>query len=94
MIGKKTILHLFLLFYILGTFASATHIHHESANIHTDCKICLLSNTMHGGNIAEEQAPALLLPAYIIEVVPPFFSHVSLISKGFHAQAPPFSSFF
>jgi len=93
-IHKKTISHLLLLFYLLGTFASATHIHHESANIHADCKICLLSNTMHGGNVAEEQSPTLLLSSYLIEVTPPFLSHISLISKGFHAQAPPFSSFY
>ena len=93
MIHRKIISHLLLLFYLLGTFASAAHVHYKSANVHTDCKICLLSNSVHGGNVAEEPSFSLLLPSYCIEVTPALLSHISLVSKGFDAQAPPFSSF-
>ncbi|SFV62807.1 hypothetical protein MNB_SV-8-162 [hydrothermal vent metagenome] len=88
----KMITRLLLLFYILGAFASAMHIHKDVTGVHTDCKICLLSNAMHGGNVVAKPWVAIVLPNYELPLNFLHLSYVTPISKGFYAQAPPFSS--
>ncbi len=85
----KMITRLLLLFYILGAFASATHIHKDVTGVHTDCKICLLSNSMHGGDVVAEPLVAIVLSNYELPLNFLYLSYVSPIPKGFYAQAPP-----
>ncbi len=85
------ITHLLILFYLLGSFASATHIH-KDATVHTDCKICLLSDSMHGGDVVVQPMDTLVLPNYILTLYFLHLTHINPILKGFYAQAPPLFS--
>ena len=87
------ITRILILFYLLGSFVSTTHIHQDANEVHTDCKVCHLSNTMHGGDIVAEPLVAIVLPDYELPLSFLNLSHVNPILKGFYSQAPPFSSF-
>ena len=86
---NRIITRLLILFYLLGTFASATHIHKDATEVHTDCKICLLSNSMHGGDVVAEPLVTPVLPNYALPLHFLHLSHINPISKGFYSQAPP-----
>ena len=87
------ITRLLILFYLLGTFASATHIHKDAIQIHADCKVCHLSNSMHGGDVVAEPLVAIVLPNYELPLNFLHLSYINPIIKGYNAQAPPFYSF-
>ena len=83
------ITRILILFYLLGTFASATHLHKDATEVHTDCKICLLSDSMHGGNVVAEPLLTSILPSYLLPLNLLDLSYIKPISKGFYGQAPP-----
>ena len=87
---NKLITRILVLFYLLSTFASATHIHQDFTESYTDCKVCVVSDSMHGGAVAEPLAMAVL-PHTIVSLDFLALSYVSPISKGYDAHAPPHS---
>jgi len=89
---KLRITRLLILFYLLGSFASATHFHKDTTEVHSDCKICLLSNAMHGGDVVAKPLLSVVLPRYVLPLNPLHVSHINPISKGFYSQAPPLFS--
>ena len=87
------ITRILILFYLLGSFASATHIHQDATEVHLDCKVCHLSNTMHGGDVVAEPLQIVILPRYILPLALLQQKNINPLIKGYNAQAPPFSSF-
>ena len=81
--------YLLILFYLFGAFASATHIHKDLTEVHTDCKICMLSNSMHGGDVASEPVEIVLLPNYLLPSTYLEQIYINLSMKGYDSQAPP-----
>ena len=86
---NRIIIRLLVLFYLLGSFASATHIHHDATEVHTDCKVCHLSNTMHGGDVVTEPLQVVILPPYLLPLALLQQKHITPLIKGYNAQAPP-----
>jgi hypothetical protein len=86
----QTIIVRFLLFfYLTSTYLSATHIHKNSLEYNSDCKIGIVVKKLNSGD-----APAIefntihTLNDYII----PLFNQqptTKIVLKGFNAQAPP-----
>jgi len=87
---KLRITRLLILFYLLGSFASAAHFHNDATEVHSDCKICHLSNAMHGGDVVAKPLLTMVLPSYVLPLNPLHLGYYNnLISKGFYSQAPP-----
>jgi len=83
---------LLIFVYTLATILSASHIHKDMNSSSSQCKICVLTQNMHGGDLAETSDSIVLLSAYIIQILiidkPIPYRNL----KGFNSQAPPLFS--
>jgi len=86
---RLRIIRILLIFYLFGSFASAIHIHKDATEVHTDCKVCHLSNAMHGGDVLTETLQIVILPRYILPLALVEQKHIHPLIKAYNAQAPP-----
>ncbi len=81
-----------LLFYLLSSFLSATHIHNDEHVSHNDCKICIVVKNLHSAD-APNIATLPLIDAIHYQKIAIYHSlFVRAIEKGFDAHAPPLFS--
>ena len=86
------IVRLILFLYLISTYLSATHIHKNSLEHNTDCKVCIIVKNLHSGDV----------PGVEINNVKTLDDYIKLIFnqqlitqiplKGFNSQAPPILS--
>jgi hypothetical protein len=83
------IVRLLLFFYLTSTYLSATHIHKNSLEHNSDCKICIVVKKLNSGD-----APAIEFNTIhtLNDYITPLFNQeptTKIVLKGFNAQAPP-----
>jgi len=89
---KLSFKHLLIFVYTLATILGASHIHKDMNSSSSQCKVCMLTQNMHGGELPETPDSIVLVTAYIIEIliIDKPLSYINL--KGFNSQAPPLFS--
>jgi len=80
---------LLIFFYLLGSFASVSHVHKDATTTHIDCKICMLVNAMHGANAATETLATGLNYKELLSRDTLILLYIRPLLKGYNAQAPP-----
>lgn len=86
---QKKFVRILLFFYLFSSFASATHIHHDALESHTDCKICLVVNDLHGADVPSSYTLGCELPFQFPVLTLQNTYYSSQIIKGYNAHAPP-----
>ena len=90
-LSKRSVHHLFAVIYFTAMLLGASHFHHDLRTHHSDCKVCMLTQNLSGGDLPQSQPPleTLLYP------FTPFAWYRTVVSipllKGYMAQAPPSS---
>ena len=80
-----------LVFYLSSSYLSATHIHHDTLEVHGDCKVCIVVKNLNSGDVPNTQ-PNNLTCIYCYEPIAIKIAKVKRsILKGFNANAPPLS---
>lgn len=87
---QKKFVRILLFFYLFGSFASATHIHHDALESHhADCKVCLMVNNLHGADVPSSYTLVCALPSQLPVLTLQNTYYTSQIIKGYNAHAPP-----
>ena len=86
---KQSIAHVVILFYLLSTLLSTAHIHDDIHTLHSDCKICIVSNAMLGSDISSPTNYVTTLSIYLPKISVLEDNPLVVRLKGFHSQAPP-----
>jgi hypothetical protein len=86
---KLIIVQVVLFFYLSSSYLSATHIHKNSLEHNSDCKICIVVKKLNSGD-----APAIEFNTIhtLNDYITPLFNQqptTKIVLKGFNAQAPP-----
>lgn len=90
---QRFVIRLLLFFYLTSSYLSATHIHHNDVEHHSDCKVCIVVKNLHGGEAPNLDSKCLTCAAHyemIASFQNPFINTILL--KGFNATAPPLFS--
>ena len=81
-----------LLFYLLSSFLSATHIHNDEHVSHNDCKICIVVKNLHSADAPTITTLTVVETDHCQKIAISHTLFVSAIEKGFDAHAPPLFS--
>ena len=86
------IIQVLLFFYLLSSYAGATHIHHDGLAVHHDCAVCIVVKNLHSSDTPDPVAlPAIETIRY--QKIALYRSlYVYKPIKGFNAHAPPLFS--
>jgi len=85
------IIRLLLFFYLTSSYLSATHIHKNIAQQHSDCKVCIVVKNLHAPDIPNSDIYCISDNFYEkIEFHQLLVTTISL--KGFNSHAPPILS--
>jgi len=82
------IVRLLLFFYLTSSYLSATHIHKNIAQQHSDCKVCIIVKNLQAPDIPHSDIYAISDNYY--ERIR-FYQQIvtTILLKGFNSQAPP-----
>ena len=86
---QKHFIRILLFFYLFSSFLSATHIHHDVGESHTDCKVCIVVKAQHSADVPSPHIFSIVFPYYIAMLKGKKTSYISPLAKGYHSQAPP-----
>ena len=86
----QIIIRLLLFFYLTSSYLSATHIHNDALESHTDCKVCIVVK-----NLNSSATPTISIDNVVsLNCYEPIAFQLEkttkTILKGFNANAPPF----
>ena len=85
------VVRLLLFFYLSSSYLSATHIHNDALETHSDCKVCIVVKNLHSGDFPNTQLINLTCAYNYEPIVFETQKTTRDILKGFNANAPPFS---
>jgi hypothetical protein len=85
------IVRLLLFFYLSSSYLSATHIHNNAIETHSDCKVCIVVKNLHSGDFPNTQLDNLTCAYDYEPIIFEIQKSTKNILKGFNANAPPFS---
>ena len=86
------IVRLLLFFYLSSSYLSATHIHNDALEGHSDCKVCIVVKNLHSKDILDADVLSLNC-TNCYELVEFNQQIITLVLyKGFNANAPPLDS--
>ena len=85
------IIRFLLFFYLTSSYLSATHIHKDISQQHSDCKVSILVKNLHSPDIPHNDI-YVISDNYYEKIR--FYQDIvaNLIFKGFNSQAPPIFS--
>ena len=88
----KYIMRMLILFYLLSSFLSATHIHYDNDAVNDECQICIVVNNFNSADIPETHTLASI--TFTIRAIVNDEIHIfsTTIYRGFYSQAPPLFS--
>jgi len=89
---QKHFVRILLFLYFFSSFVSATHIHHDALESHTDCKVCLVVKNLHSADVPSSYTFESAFPYCLTVLALQNTYYVSQIIKGYNAHAPPFFS--
>jgi len=82
------VIRFLLFFYLTSSYLSATHIHKNITQQHSDCKVCLVVKNLHAPDIPHSDIYAISDNYYEkIEFHQQIVTTIPL--KGFNSHAPP-----
>ena len=85
------IVRLLLFFYLSSSYLSATHIHNDAIETHSDCKVCIVVKNLHSGDFPNTQQNNVACTYDYEPILFDIQKGTQNILKGFNANAPPFS---
>lgn len=86
------IIRFLLFFYLTSSYLSATHIHKDITEQHSDCKVCLVVKNLHSPDIPHIDISCLNCGNYYDKIILNQKIINIIILKGFNSHAPPISS--
>jgi c-di-AMP phosphodiesterase-like protein len=88
----RLIVPLILFFYLTSTYLSATHIHKNSLEHNTDCKVCIVVKNLHNGAVPAVELNGVTTLNNYMALIFNQQQTIQILLKGFNAQAPPIFS--
>jgi hypothetical protein len=86
---KQMAIKIFLLFYFVASFQSATHIHVQKKHATQDCKVCFIAKTLQVSDTTNKNTLHISLENYFQEYLYIKKLHLQKQFKGYNATAPP-----
>ena len=86
----RFLVKILVVFYLLSSYLSATHIHQDSSDTQEKCPICIFVKNFQSGDVVI----ALVLLLIFTPLFTRFFNTLMRrreVLKGFNSQAPPLS---
>ena len=88
---KILIVRFLLFFYLSSSYLSATHIHYDALESHSDCKVCIVVKNINSGDVPNIEIEHLDLLYGYESIGYKLEKTNNIILKGFNANAPPLS---
>ena len=88
---QNIVIKLLLFFYLSSSYLSATHIHKDSIEANSHCKVCIIVKNINSGDLPNIQINNF---ACLYSYEPITFKLQKItknILKGFNSNAPPLS---
>ena len=86
------IVRLLLFFYLSSSYLSATHIHNDAIEGHSDCKVCIVVKNLNSGDFPNAQFDNVASIYFYEPIIFEVKETTKSILKGFNANAPPLNS--
>jgi len=83
---------LLIFFYLFATSVSAAHIHEDMHTVHSECKICMLTQSMDSGDVPDDTQYVSNLSYYLPTFTTLHPEPTCIHLKGYYSQAPPLFS--
>ena len=83
------VIRLLLFFYLSSSYLSATHIHNDALETHSNCKVCIVAKNLNSGDFPNSQFDTLTYTYYYEPIIFDIKKTTKSILKGFNANAPP-----
>jgi len=85
------IIRFLLFFYLTSSYLSATHIHKDITQQHSDCKVCIVVKNLHAPDIPHSDIYCISYNFYEKII---FYQCLvtTILLKGFNSHAPPIFS--
>ena len=86
----KFLIKSLVLFYLLSSYLSATHTHHNTSDTPEKCQICIFVKNFQSGDVVIPLVLILIFSHYFTS----FFNTILYrreVLKGFDSHAPPLS---
>jgi len=83
------IIRFLLFFYLTSSYLSATHIHKDITQQHSDCKVCIVVKNLHSPDIPNTDISCIDCYNFYEKIA--FHQQVvtTIPLKGFNSNAPP-----
>jgi len=79
-----------VLFYLLSSYLSATHTHHNTSDTQEKCQVCIFVKNFQSGDVVIPLVLLLIFSHYFTLFFNTFIYRREVL-KGFNSQAPPLS---
>ncbi len=80
-----------VLFYLFGSFLSATHVHDDGL-VHDDCKVCIVHKNLNSADVPTTSTLNLVCDYCYEAILFKATLFQDALDKGFNANAPPYFS--
>ncbi len=78
-----------LLLFLVTSYLTATHIHHDDKSHEDGCEVCIVIHNFHSADIPNSTINIPFIPYIYDEIKIYHSSPVTYINKGYYSTAPP-----